>query len=271
MLLSAVCVILSLAGSMLSCQNAQMVKSYVTCQVHSLLFSSLLFSSLLFSSLLFSSLLFSSLLFSSLLSLLSSPLLSSPLLSSPHQIISVCLLQMENRLCLCCDPKQTCSLTEDETLVLYQHTDCHSVRHQLKVGSLNSYRVFGIVPAPQNSNSALRCLNKFDTNHDIMCVQDLLFSACGLSILSTIICTLSTVTCSIHIFSLDLLHLVRQHAQNLYTKKLCFNSCIFLSNVTVHRYTHGPLSHPTLFVIAGSSSLSLCKPGMHHSSGCISQ
>ncbi|TRZ00066.1 hypothetical protein DNTS_025731 [Danionella cerebrum] len=33
MLLSAVCVILSLAGSMLSCQNAQMVKSYLTCQL----------------------------------------------------------------------------------------------------------------------------------------------------------------------------------------------------------------------------------------------
>ncbi|KAF0045437.1 hypothetical protein F2P81_001966 [Scophthalmus maximus] len=32
MLLSAVCVILSLAGSMLSCQNAQMVKSMLTCQ-----------------------------------------------------------------------------------------------------------------------------------------------------------------------------------------------------------------------------------------------
>lgn len=41
--------------------------------------------------------------------------------------------------------------------------------------------------------------------------QDLLFSACGLSILSTIICTLSTVTCSIHIFSLDLVHLVSAH------------------------------------------------------------
>jgi len=53
-----------------------------------------------------------------------------------------------------------------------------------------------------------------------MCVQDLLFSACGLSILSTIICTLSTVTCSIHIFSLDLLHLVRQNAQHLYTETL---------------------------------------------------
>lgn len=36
MLLSAVCVILSLAGSMLSCQNAQMVKSMLTCQVHNI-------------------------------------------------------------------------------------------------------------------------------------------------------------------------------------------------------------------------------------------
>lgn len=36
MLLSAVCVILSLAGSMLSCQNAQMVKSMLTCQVDNL-------------------------------------------------------------------------------------------------------------------------------------------------------------------------------------------------------------------------------------------
>ncbi|XP_040923810.1 protein ENTREP3 isoform X2 [Betta splendens] len=107
MLLSAVCVILSLAGSMLSCQNAQMVKSMITCQV-------------------------------------------------------------ESGLCVCCAPTQSCSITEEETLVLYLNADCHSLRHQLK---------------------------------------DLLFSACGLSILSTIICTLSTVTCSIHIFSLDLVHL----------------------------------------------------------------
>ncbi|RXN05434.1 protein FAM189B-like isoform X2 [Labeo rohita] len=131
MLLSAVCVILSLAGSMLSCQNAQMVKSYVTCQ-------------------------------------------------------------MENRLCLCCDPKQTCSLTEDETLVLYQHSDCHSVRHQLK---------------------------------------DLLFSACGLSILSTIICTLSTVTCSIHIFSLDLLHLLAPHRSRSVNPECTTPQDAFLSNM----------------------------------------
>ncbi|XP_052000437.1 protein ENTREP3 isoform X2 [Xyrauchen texanus] len=118
MLLSAVCVILSLAGSMLSCQNAQMVKSYLACQ--------------------------------------------------------------------------TCSPSEDETLVLYQHADCHSVRHQLK---------------------------------------DLLFSACGLSILSTIICTLSTVTCSIHIFSLDLLHLLAPHHSRSVNPECTTPQDAFLSNM----------------------------------------
>ncbi|XP_052002687.1 protein ENTREP3-like isoform X1 [Xyrauchen texanus] len=131
MLLSAVCVILSLAGSMLSCQNAQMVRSYLTCQ-------------------------------------------------------------MENGLCLCCDPKQTCSPSEEETLVLYQHADCHSVRHQLK---------------------------------------DLLFSACGLSILSTIICTLSTVTCSIHIFSLDLLQLLAPHRSRSVNPECTTPQDAFLSNM----------------------------------------
>uniref|UniRef100_A0A673JC78 Si:dkey-7f3.9 n=1 Tax=Sinocyclocheilus rhinocerous TaxID=307959 RepID=A0A673JC78_9TELE len=50
---------------------------------------------------------------------------------------------------------------------------------------------------------------------------DLLFSACGLSILSTIICTLSTVTCSIHIFSLDLMHLCVDTLMTLYLIPLC--------------------------------------------------
>ncbi|XP_030249871.1 protein FAM189B isoform X2 [Sparus aurata] len=131
MLLSAVCVILSLAGSMLSCQNAQMVKSMLTCQ-------------------------------------------------------------MENGLCVCCAPTQPCSMLEDETLVLYQIADCHSVRHQLK---------------------------------------DLLFSACGLSILSTIICTLSTVTCSIHIFSLDLVHLLAPHRSRSVNPECTTPQDAFLTNI----------------------------------------
>ncbi|XP_007231210.3 protein FAM189B isoform X3 [Astyanax mexicanus] len=131
MLLSAVCVILSLAGSMLSCQNAQMVKSYLNCR-------------------------------------------------------------LENGLCLCCGQQQTCSLSEDETLVLYLHADCDKVRHQLK---------------------------------------DLLFSACGLSILSTIICTLSTVTCSIHIFSLDLLHMLAPHRTRSVNPECTTPQDAFLTNI----------------------------------------
>ncbi|XP_069551996.1 protein ENTREP3 isoform X1 [Brachyistius frenatus] len=131
MLLSAVCVILSLAGSMLSCQNAQMVKSMLTCQV-------------------------------------------------------------ENGLCVCCAPTHSCSITEEETLVLYLNADCHSVRHQLK---------------------------------------DLLFSACGLSILSTIICTLSTVTCSIHIFSLDLVHLLAPHRSRSVNPECTTPQDAFLTNI----------------------------------------
>ncbi|XP_062321962.1 protein ENTREP3 [Osmerus eperlanus] len=131
MLLSAVCVILSLAGSMLSCQNAQMVKSLLTCQV-------------------------------------------------------------ENGLCVCCAPTHSCSITEEDTLVLYLSADCHSVRHQLK---------------------------------------DLLFSACGLSILSTIICTLSTVTCSIHIFSLDLVHLLAPHRSRAVNPECTTPQDAFLTNI----------------------------------------
>ncbi|XP_072316738.1 protein ENTREP3 [Eucyclogobius newberryi] len=131
MLLSAVCVILSLAGSMLSCQNAQMVKNMLTCQV-------------------------------------------------------------ENGLCVCCAPTHTCSVTEEETLVLYLNADCHSVRHQLK---------------------------------------DLLFSACGLSILSTVICTLSTVTCSIHIFSLDLVHLLAPHRTRSVNPECTTPQDAFLTNI----------------------------------------
>ncbi|KAG5856418.1 hypothetical protein ANANG_G00007750 [Anguilla anguilla] len=130
MLLSAVCVILSLAGSMLSCQNAQLVKSLQACQV-------------------------------------------------------------EDGVCWCCNTGHTCSQSED-TLVLYPHADCHSVRHQLK---------------------------------------DLLFSACGLSILSTIVCTLSTVTCSIHIFSLDLLHLLAPHRSRSVNPECTTPQDAFLTNI----------------------------------------
>ncbi|XP_069041151.1 protein ENTREP3 [Lepisosteus oculatus] len=134
MLLSAVCVILSLAGSILSCQNAQLVKSLEVCQV-------------------------------------------------------------EEGVCSCCQsvarPAGSCSLSED-TLTLYLYRDCHTVRLALK---------------------------------------DLLFSACGLSILSTIICTLSTVTCCIHIFSLDLLQLMAPHRSRSVNPECTTPQDAFLSNM----------------------------------------
>uniref|UniRef100_A0A673GQD5 Si:dkey-7f3.9 n=1 Tax=Sinocyclocheilus rhinocerous TaxID=307959 RepID=A0A673GQD5_9TELE len=60
---------------------------------------------------------------------------------------------------------------------------------------------------------------------------DLLFSACGLSILSTIICTLSTVTCSIHIFSLDLLHVLAPHRSRSVNPECTTPQDAFLSNM----------------------------------------
>uniref|UniRef100_A0A3P9PVU1 Uncharacterized protein n=1 Tax=Poecilia reticulata TaxID=8081 RepID=A0A3P9PVU1_POERE len=61
--------------------------------------------------------------------------------------------------------------------------------------------------------------------------RDLLFSACGLSILSTIICTLSTVTCSIHIFSLDLVHLLAPHRSRSVNPECTTPQDAFLTNI----------------------------------------
>lgn len=124
MLLSAVCVILSLAGSMLSCQNAQMVKSMLTCQVGR-----------------------------STAQVLPPALCrcALPVRQTPHWVcvrvsvcvcvyvlsailyVVLCVVQVENGLCVCCTPTQSCSMSEVTTLVLFLNADCHSVRHQLKV------------------------------------------------------------------------------------------------------------------------------------------
>lgn len=40
-------------------------------------------------------------------------------------------------------------------------------------------------------------------------LQNLLFSVCGLTICAAIICTLSAIVCCVQIFSLDLVHMVR--------------------------------------------------------------
>ncbi|NWR12123.1 F189B protein, partial [Pycnonotus jocosus] len=111
-LLSVLGVMLSLAGSILSCQNAQLVKTLEACE-------------------------------------------------------------RERDTCVCCQarsepPPASCS-QQSEMLTMFPNPNCRSIRVALK---------------------------------------DLLFSVCGLTIFSTIICTLSAVVCCIQIFSLDIIHVV---------------------------------------------------------------
>ncbi|KAF4088449.1 hypothetical protein AMELA_G00083460 [Ameiurus melas] len=80
------------------------------------------------------------------------------------------------------------------------------------------------------AGSMLSCQNAQMVKSYLTC-QDLLFSACGLSILSTIICTLSTVTCSIHIFSLDLLHLLAPHRTRSVNPECTTPQDAFLTNM----------------------------------------
>ncbi|NXW66104.1 F189B protein, partial [Eurystomus gularis] len=111
-LLSVLGVMLNLAGSILSCQNAQLVKSLEACE-------------------------------------------------------------RERDLCVCCQarsepPPASCS-QQSEMLTMFPNPSCQSIQVALK---------------------------------------DLLFSVCGLTVFSTIICTLSAVVCCIQIFSLDIVHMV---------------------------------------------------------------
>nr|XP_025970930.1 protein FAM189B [Dromaius novaehollandiae] len=109
-LLSILGFMLSLAGSILSCQSAQLVKSLEACE-------------------------------------------------------------RERDACVCCPARlvpTSCS-GQSETLTMFLQPDCRSIRAALK---------------------------------------DLLFSVCGLTIFSTIVCTLSTVVCCIQIFSLDIVHVL---------------------------------------------------------------
>ncbi|XP_075440609.1 protein ENTREP3 isoform X3 [Ascaphus truei] len=117
-LLTALCVMLSLAGSILSCQNAQLVKSFDACQRNWCVCCTIL---------------------------------------SDEQIPSSCS-------------------KDEEVLTMYPNPDCRSIRTALK---------------------------------------DLLFSICGLTILSTIICTLSAVICCIQIFSLDVIHVLAPERSTL--------------------------------------------------------
>uniref|UniRef100_A0A8C8EC04 Family with sequence similarity 189 member B n=1 Tax=Otus sunia TaxID=257818 RepID=A0A8C8EC04_9STRI len=80
---------------------------------------------------------------------------------------------LEKDSCVCCQtrlepPPASCS-RQSEMLTMFPNPDCRSIRTALK---------------------------------------DLLFSVCGLTVFSTIICTLSAVVCCIQIFSLDIVHVL---------------------------------------------------------------
>lgn len=103
----------------------------------------------------------------------------------------------ERDLCVCCQtrsepPPASCS-RHSEMLTMYPNPDCRSIRVALKVG---------------DAGGARGSSNVMATAHPAP-PQDLLFSVCGLTVFSTIVCTLSAVVCCIQIFSLDIVHVVR--------------------------------------------------------------
>lgn len=104
--------------------------------------------------------------------------------------------------------------------------------------------------------------------------QDLLFSVCGLTVFSTIICTLSAVVCCIQIFSLDIVHVVspspgpgadgagEQHSQAGGAPGC--PGCGLSPRTHVPRWISG-LGVPALppLPAAGPPALELCDTGMH--------
>ncbi|XP_050786017.1 protein ENTREP3 isoform X1 [Gopherus flavomarginatus] len=136
-LLSVLGIMLSLAGSILSCQNAQLVKSLDACT-------------------------------------------------------------REKDSCVCCQvlseyPSMgpACS-RQGETLTMFPSPDCRSVR---------------------------------------MALKDLLFSVCGLTIFSTVVCTLSAVMCCIQIFSLDIIHVLAPQRSSSVTLECTSPPDPFLQNM----------------------------------------
>lgn len=190
-LLSVLGVMLSLAGSILSCQNAQLVKSLEACERvrldkaerpwHS---ESSLAAGLRGRGELVAG-------FSG------GSWERARGLEVPHGVPR----PQEKDSCICCQTylehaPASCS-QQSEMLTMFPNPDCRSIRVALKVGE----------GSLESSCAPLQALWA-----SIACPappQDLLFSVCGLTVFSTIICTLSAVVCCIQIFSLDIVHVVR--------------------------------------------------------------
>nr|XP_033780269.1 protein FAM189B isoform X2 [Geotrypetes seraphini] len=168
-LLSALSVMLNLVGSILSCQTAQLVKSYETCQR-----------------------------------------LQS--YSQSKRFYTNSYLQ-ERDWCFCCktlleQPLPSSCSNKDETLMMYPNPDCRGIRTILK---------------------------------------DLLFSVCGLTILSTIICILSAVICCIHIFSQDVIHVLIPQRSTSVNLECLSPQDVFLQNLVESEEFVPPVPPPPYY------------------------
>uniref|UniRef100_A0A8B9ZU98 Uncharacterized protein n=1 Tax=Anas zonorhyncha TaxID=75864 RepID=A0A8B9ZU98_9AVES len=190
-LLSVLGVMLSLAGSILSCQNAQLVKSLEACERVRLDKAERPWHSE-------SSLAAGLRGRGELVAGLSGGSWERARgLEVPHGLPR----PQEKDSCICCQTylehaPASCS-QQSEMLTMFPNPDCRSIRVALKVGE----------GSLESSCAPLQAL--WAPIARPAPPQDLLFSVCGLTVFSTIICTLSAVVCCIQIFSLDIVHVVR--------------------------------------------------------------
>ncbi|KAG9341891.1 hypothetical protein JZ751_018208, partial [Albula glossodonta] len=205
MLLSAVCVMLNLAGSILSCQNAQLVNSLEACQLISVLQA------------------------------------STPLREHQGSIAPIIQLLKDGRLitarkrawvtlikfdsdgvCVCCEMQHQSSGCNSlgETLKLNPLRDCNTIRLRLKVCVCERVQVCMSVsvqafvysfPRPIFVCISRRTLCVSEFIDDQVHIEELLFSVCALNVISTIVCALATAMCCMQMVSTDVLQMFMPH------------------------------------------------------------
>lgn len=194
-LLSVLCVMLSMAGSVLSCKNAQLARDFQDCSMVRLRREG-----------------------------------RKELAGGGVRDTWVCpdlslpSATQEGKVCVCCPsvPLLRPCPESGQELKLAPNSTCDEARGALKVIVHAAPQPFLL---PHHLPGFHLCL-PFQSPHRpelvgfsppqapftslfLSCFQNLLFSVCGLTICAAIICTLSAIVCCIQIFSLDLVHTVR--------------------------------------------------------------
>ncbi|KAM9114421.1 protein ENTREP3 isoform 2-T2 [Pangshura tecta] len=95
--------------------------------------------------------------------------------------------------------------------------------------ALSEYPSMG--PACSRQGETLTMFPNPDCRSIRMALKDLLFSVCGLTIFSTIVCTLSAVMCCIQIFSLDIIHVLAPQRSSSVTLECTSPPDPFLQNM----------------------------------------